>query len=137
LRQGGGDRFTSRHRDRIRRSRTARLVGNRDAASPSHHAAQCLETIDHLILERDRVDGQNLIERCREHWQAVNGTEPQIDPARPNGGNVAPRGLTQHFFGVVETDNVPLRCEAADFPYRDSRSETDLQNSIMALDVKQ
>jgi hypothetical protein len=112
-------------------------VGDGDAASRAHHAAQRLETINRLVPEHDRVDGQNLVERFREHWQAVNGTELQIDSARSNGGGVAPRGLTQHFFGVVETADVPLHREAADFPYRDSRSESDLQDSVVALDIKQ
>jgi hypothetical protein len=112
-------------------------VGDGDAASRAHHAAQFLEAIDHLFPEHDRVDGQNLLERFGEHRQAVNGAEPQIDPSHPNGGSVPLRGLTQHFFRVVETAHVPLHREAADFPYRDSRSETDLQDSVVTLDLKQ
>jgi hypothetical protein len=84
-----GDLVTPHGRRRIRCSGTARLVGDCDAASRTHDAAQLLEAIDRLIPEHDRVDGQNLVERLREHWRAINGTEPQIDPARPNGGGVA------------------------------------------------
>jgi len=108
-----------------------------DAAAWAHNAAQLLETITRLGPEHDCVDRENLVERFREHWQGVNGTEPQIDPAGANSDGVAPRRLTQHFFGVIEAAHVPIHRETADFPDRYSRSESDLQDSVVALDIKQ
>jgi len=108
-----------------------------DQATTPQQAAELLQACDRLVPEHRRVDGEDLVERLVEVGQVLDAAKPQVDPSAPAALGVEPLRPPQHQLGVVDAAHVPLRCEAAELPYRQARSKADLQHAVVGPHVEQ